>query len=205
MKRPCEIIGTLWFILAVSANTLCAQPYTFDENGNGTSTVLLFNPPVVDPLPYSVASDPTGGITTSPVLIYSLGYGVVSGDVAFMGPDGTTIADLLRFFTPTGSHGSEVIFYSQVGGGSLADVGIPSTTNPVEISESSPVTQWLPSGSQPGAGIVFPVFARFQYAVTVIDTPEPSTTALLFIFAMVWLTGRGSSRAGGFIRKGLQS
>src|ERR1700722_13347451 len=129
MKRLCEIIGAFSFILAISATTVVAQPYFLDENGHGTAVNELFIPPLVTPLQFSVTRDPTGGITTSPVLIYSLGWPVASGDVAFMGPNGT-IADLLRFYNPPGNSGTEVIFYSQPGGGSLADVGIPSTINP---------------------------------------------------------------------------
>jgi len=59
----------LSFALVVSANTLFAQPYTFDENGNGIQLIAL-NPMA---MPFEVAPDPSGGISTSPVLIYSLG------------------------------------------------------------------------------------------------------------------------------------
>jgi len=195
MKRPCQMIGILSFLLALSANMLFAQPFSFDENGNGTMTTLLFNPPRISPLSFEVAPDPTGGITTSPVLIYVLPRTVASGDVAFMDPDGITIDDLLRFFTPAGSYHTDVIFYSQVGGGSLADVGIPVPMNPVERSEVTPEMAWLPGQNQPGWGMGT-VYARWEYDVTVSDIPEPSSRNLLLVSAGVWFLARVSRRKG---------
>ena len=202
MKQSCKAIIALSFILAVSANTLFAQPYSFDENGNGTSEFLLSLPPLLTPLPFEVAPDPSGGISTSPVLIYSLGATVVSGDVALMEPDGSTIADLLRFFTPARGGGSDVIFYSQPDG-TLAGVGIPYSANPVEISEVSPETVWNPGNNQPGAPTgAIPVFSLFQYDI-ITEVPEPSSTALLLVATGVWLTAWGSRRKGFPVRKGL--
>ena len=193
-----RLIGALCFILAASAHTLFAQPFGFDKNGNGTMTDLFLSPPEVTPLPFEVAQDPTGGVTTSPVLMYSLGWSVFPGDVAFMAPYGNTILDLLRFFTPAGSSSSDVIFYSQSGGGSLADVGIPATTDPVEIRETSPVTAWYPNSSlrQPGGVTASPAYARFEYDVTVIDTPEPSSETLLLVSMGVWLGARVPCQKG---------
>jgi len=195
--KPLLCFPLIGIILVVSAGRLAAQPYSFDENGHGTSTILSFDPPLSFPLPSQLTRDPTGGINTSPVLIYILGAPVVPGDVAFVEPGGTTIGALLRFFTPAGGRSSEVIFYSQVDG-SLAGVGIPFTLNPYRINEVSPVTTWTPNGSQPGGGIVFPVFDLFQYNVTVTATPEPASTMLLLAAAGMGLTAWAFRRKGGF-------
>lgn len=199
MKQSCKAIVVLSFILAVSANTLFAQPYWFDQNGNGTryagSISLL-------PLSFEVAPDPSGGITSSSVLIYSLGFPVVSGDVALMEPGGTTVADLLRFFTPAGGTTSDVIFYSQPDG-TLAGVGIPSSANPIQISDVSPETVWNPANNQPGASTgAVPVYASFEYDINT-EAPEPSSTTLLLVAIGIWLTAWGSRREVFPDRKGL--
>jgi hypothetical protein len=186
------------FILVVSASTLFAQPYIFDENGNGIQYVA-YNP---YPLSFEVVPDPTGGITTSPVLIYSLGAPVVPGDVALMEPDGSTVADLLRFFTPAGANTGDVIFYSRVNG-TLAGVGIPYSANPVEISEGSPATVWNPGIDQPGqtTWTALPVWTFFRYTI-ITEVPEPSLTPLLFVGAGVWLKVWYSLRKGCSVQKG---
>lgn len=184
MKPLCKAIV---LILAVGATRLLAYPYSVDKNGNGTETDLLFYPPTVSPLPFEVASDPTGGITNSPVLIYSLGWPVASGDLALMKPDGT-IGDLLRFFTPSGGGNSFLIFYSQtnISEGALADVGIPYTTNPVEISEVVPKTHWVPVlfSSQPGSPMAELLYDFFTYTIIVQSRPVSfSGTNLIWTLA----------------------
>ena len=171
MKPSCKAIIVLSFVLAVSANTLFAQPYSFDENGNGTQ-LIAYQP---FSLPFEVAPDPSGGITNSPVLIYFLGAPVVSGDVALVEPDQSTVSKMLRFFTPAGSGNSAVIFYSQVDG-TLAGVGIPYSADPVQISEVDPQTLWYPVSNQPGAttwGAV-PIWTSFQYNIIITESPTPS-------------------------------
>ncbi len=188
MKQTYRGSVTLGFILMASAGPLFAQPYSFDENGNGTRDVAL-NP---FPIQFQVAPDPTGGITTSPVLIYSLDANVFSGDLELVGP-GNTIDGLLRFFTPAGASASDVIFYAPVNG-TLAGVGIPSPDAPLVIQDTGRTT-WSPGANQPGEGNgSFPVFDDFRYTI-ITGTPEPSTTALLLIAAVLWLTARGVRRS----------
>jgi len=187
MKPSCKAIIVLSFVLAVSANTLFAQPYSFDENGNGTQFIALqpFS------LPFEVAPDPSGGITNSPVLIYVLGAPVVSGDVALMEPGQSTISKLLRFFTPAGGGNSDVIFYSQVDG-TLAGVGIPYSANPVQISEVGQQTLWYPGNNQPGAttwGAV-PVYTSFQYNII---TGSPTPPVYLSGTNLIWHFTNGFS------------
>jgi hypothetical protein len=201
MKRSFKAVIVSSFTLALSASMLFAQPYSLDENGNGIQ-YIAFNP---FPLPSEVAPDPTGGITTSPVLIYSLGAPVVSGDVALMEPDGSTIADLLRFFTPVGGENSDVIFYSQVNT-TLAGVGIPYSATPVKINDVSPATVWDPDQNQPGATTLtaLPVYESFQYTIyNIVPEPEPSSMALLLVASGIWLAARYSRRNDSFVRTGL--
>jgi hypothetical protein len=199
MRQSFQAILVLSFTLVVSATKLFAQPYSFDENGNGIQ-FIAHNP---FPMPFAVASDPSGGISISPVLIYSLGAPVVSGDVALMDPDGSTISDLLRFFTPAGSVNSDVIFYSQVDD-TLAGVGIPYSANPVRISEGSPDTFWFPGGNQPGATTLYalPVWTFFRYDIATA-VPEPSSMALVLIAGGIWLAARYSRRDSPSVRTGL--
>lgn len=170
MKPSCKAIIVLSFVLAVSAKTLFAQPYSFDENGNGTQ-LIAYQPFT---LPFEVAPDPSGGIINSPVLIYLLGAPVVSGDVALMEPGQSTISKLLRFFTSAGGVNSDVIFYSQVDG-TLAGVGIPYSANPVLISEVDPQTLWYPDNNQPGATTwgALPMWTSFQYNIITESPPPP--------------------------------
>jgi hypothetical protein len=198
MEKSFQVIFVLSFTFVISATKLFAQPYSLDENGNGFQYIEL-NP---FPMPFEVAPDPSGGISTSPVLIYSLGAPVVSGDVALMEPDGSTIADLLRFFTPAGGGNSDVIFYSQVDD-TLAGVGIPHSVNPVEISETSPDTLWSPAPNQPGGnGGIHPVSEIFRYDI-ITEVPEPSSMALLLVASGVWLAARYFRRNDSSVQTGL--
>jgi hypothetical protein len=189
MKKSYLLSIALILILALSASPLFAQPYSFDDNGNGIQYVALHP----FPMPFQVATDPTGGITGSDVLVYSLGAPVVSGDVALMEPDGTTVFELLRFYTPVAGGNSDVIVYAQPNG-TLAGVGIPSPVNPVEIPEVSPQTSWTPGSDQPGEATLAsnPVYEFFRYDI--ITAPEPSSPTLLLIGAGILLTAWGYRR-----------
>jgi hypothetical protein len=184
-------------ISVVSAGTLYSQPYILDENGNGSSVSPLLS----FALPFEVAPDPTGGIANSPVLIYSLEESVVSGDLALMESDGSTVAALLRFFTPAGQTSSDVIFYSQANG-TLAGTGIPYSATPTLIRETSPKTGWFPGPNQPGRSTQYalPVGDIFEYYV-VTGVPEPLSRALLLVAAGVWLSSWGCRGRGFSARK----
>jgi hypothetical protein len=200
MEKSFQAIFVLSFTLVVSDNALFAQPYSLDENANGIQFIALHP----FPMPVEVAPDPSGGISTSPVLIYSLRAPVVSGDVALMEPDGSTIADLLRFFTPAGEVNSDVIFYSQVDD-TLAGVGIPYSANPVEISETSPETFWFPGNNQPGGTTLggLPVWTSYSYGINTA-VPEPSPMALLLVASGIWLAARYSRWNSSSVRTGLR-
>jgi hypothetical protein len=193
MKSFYKGILAFSILLLASAGKLFAQPYSFDENGNGLTYAGTDNG---FPLPYQVAPDPTGGITTSSVLIYSLEAPVISGDLELLAPGGSSVDALLRFFTPVGASTSDMIFYAPVNG-TLAGVGLPSSTDPLEITETGSQTFFRPNNiGQPGGGVgTFPVFDVFQYTI-ITATPEPSTTALLLVASGIWLTVWGSRWKG---------
>jgi hypothetical protein len=178
------------FILVASVTALHAQPYTVDGNGNGTLGSIFSQ----SPMPFQVASDPTGGITSSPVLIYSLEFPVVSGDVALTNAAGT-ITDLVRFYTPSGGGNSFLIFYSRTNDPShmISDVGIPYSANPVKISEQS-TTLWDPgSSSQPGylTGAA-PIYAAFKYYIVTVPPGPLSLSGT----NLVWKISGATSLAG---------
>jgi len=189
MRELYKAISLLGFIFAISAGTLRAQPYTLDENGNGTYGSPIAGGPF--PMPFEIASDPTGGITSTPVLIYFLEFQVVSGDLELTNEDGS-VADLLRFFTPSGGQNSAVIFYSQTNG-TPAGVGIPSSANPVKTSVESPITLWFPGSSiMPGfPAAPFPVWDSFQYNIKTTPTSPISVSGT----NLVWhVTGTANAK-----------
>jgi hypothetical protein len=192
MNKVYKGIISFGFIAVVSVSTLYSQPYILDENGNGRSVSTL----VPFALPFEVAPDPTGGIANSPVLIYSLEEPVVSGDLALMESDGSTVAALLRFFTPAGQTSSDVIFYSPANG-TLAGTGIPYPATPTLIGETSPETGWFPGPNQPGRSTEFalPVGDIFEYHI-ITGVSEPTERALLLVAAGVWLTAWGCRGRG---------
>src|SRR5215471_4409278 len=107
MKTACLLI----LFLSIWAGRALSQPLTFDENGHGTNYAGL----IIGgrPVPFTVAPDPSHGITTAPVLIYFMGYQVLSGDIALVESNGA-VSDLIRFFNPIGSLSTDVIFYSDL-------------------------------------------------------------------------------------------
>jgi hypothetical protein len=174
MKKSVKTLVVFGCTFAVSA-TLFGQALptiTFDENGKGNFNGSL--------LPYTVAPDPSGGVTAN-VLIYQLPFQVVSGDVALVEPNQPTgvYSDLVRFFTPATGGQSLLIFYSDVEPGDpldLADSGLPFAPNAIPINEVGPENSngavWTPAPGMPGS-----TSAPVQYNI-VSDVPEPASAAL---------------------------
>jgi len=177
--------------LAASAGTLVAQPFSIDENGNGIDYVAYA---FTTPLPFTIGPDPSGGIASSDVLMYTLPYLVTPGDVGLVEPGQSAISDLIRFFNAPGANHSVIIFYSDIDGPNrdLADVGIPSAPNAVLINETGAEGNngaiWDPTltGGPGNFTGPRPVYSYFSYKI-ISDVPEPGSTALLLGGAGIWL------------------
>src|SRR5215469_8077947 len=190
MKQPRNKIAAIAFILALSANSLLAQfpgGDEFDLNENGVGIVTPIGGTAISEVPSEMATDPTGGITTSPVLIYDLLKPVVAGDVEIMSPDGTSVLDLLRFvdFPPGGGSSGYVIFYSQPDGDALADVGIPATINAnyIQITATGLGAGFSAANNQIGT-----VGGELtEYGIDTSVVPEPSSASLLAVGGGIWL------------------
>lgn len=147
---------------------------SLDENGHGNfSNTNGFNAALVS----SQINDPgPGGLSN--VLNYGLisPPGLIAGDVLLLDAGG--VSDVIRF-DPTTNSGS-VFFYSLPGGGSLADIGLPTATEANNLSLSETIAEtvgYTPIAGQPGfvTGSGGPV----TYTFTSEETPEPSTALLL--------------------------
>ena len=196
MKKLPKILTIIGFTTAIATTTAFGQAngiiFTFDEYGIGTSSGGTV-------LPSSIGPDPSGGVTTSPVLIYNLPIAVLPGDVVLSESGSATNppSDIVRFWNPTGGPATQMIFYSDFSPSdppdAPADSGLPSQLiNPVFINEVGPegnngATYMPVPGQQPGAdpGAVLPI----QYVI-ISDVPEPTAISLalmggsLLLFAL---------------------
>jgi hypothetical protein len=181
MKKFAKVVILFGFTLAVASSTSFAQiTFTIDEFG-GTNHSNL---------PSFIGPDPSGGITTSPVLIYTLPFGVLQGDVTLQ-EYGVTVeySDVVRFWNPAGINQSEIIFYSDFSAtdpaDSPADVGLPGQllSLHVNIPESNSIVTmpevndgaiYVAGPGMPGSISAGPI----QYNI-ISDVPEPSSVALL--------------------------
>jgi hypothetical protein len=201
MKRSIKTSLLLSVLLFAFTNAGVGQPFSFDEDGHGYDIWWFTIPPTYNPLPFTLGPDPSGGIGGTPVLMYSLPYQVVPGDVALMdASQPNVVADLLRFYTPAGNGHTTVIFYSAADAGihQLAEVGIPFSPGAVRITEAGGgETWWSPGGGQPGFyGGPIPVWSVFAYDF-VTEVPEPASLSQAMLGAAgVWLAfRRGVQRA----------
>src|SRR5215469_17149803 len=101
MKNTSNTLLAISCAFVLSAVRLFAQntlTFTFDEFGNIKSPSGLIVAPGV------LQADPSGGLTT-PVLVFTLPFAVVTGDVLFTNAEPGSLlvtSDLLRFWDPTG-------------------------------------------------------------------------------------------------------
>jgi hypothetical protein len=167
------------FTLAVASSTSFAQfTFTIDEFGVGSFGGAN--------VPFTIGPDPSGGVA-GPVLIYTLPFGVVPGDVILSEPGQVPplTSDIVRFWNPVGNpNQSEIIFYSDFSttdpADAPADVGLPTQLfNPITITEMGPEGN---NGAVYVANLGLPgsTSAPVQYNI-ISDTPvpEPGTGALL--------------------------
>jgi hypothetical protein len=156
------LIANLFRLGTAFAACVSSSRYTFDEHGAGYSIFYYTGPDTMctnntTSVPYSVGPDPSGGITNRPVLIYATGdIGTVAGDVALFSTNASgpnVITHLIRFTGEIDPQGARVIFYAADNSGSLADKGIPPSSNPVLIQDHpGGSTYYSPSAGQPGYG-----------------------------------------------------
>ena len=179
MKSSTKILSAIGCACVLTANSVFAQVYTFDEFGKSSSPASL--PPIS---PGVMQADPSGGLTV-PVLVYTIPLPLITGDVVLTEPGQPVpgpFSDVVRFWNPTGINLTQIIFYSDVSAAdpadSPADTGLPQQLiNPVFIPEIGPEGNngalYTPPAGGPGS---FPG-ALIQYNI-ISDVPEPSTVAL---------------------------
>jgi hypothetical protein len=178
MKPSTKTLLAFGCAYAITATSLFAQLYTFDENGNSTGPGI--SPGVMSP-------DPSGGLTV-PVLVYTLPFPVVPGDVGLLenGSTSQSPSDLVRFVSsPATGNISYIIFYSDVetpGSLDLADTGLPPSPNAIIIPEAGTEAgpngaTWTPAPGAPGSPL-----SGVSVAYQIIsDVPEPNAVALVAI------------------------
>jgi hypothetical protein len=146
----------------------------FDENCNGT---FANSTGFTATLPCSLVNDPGPGGLSNAVFYGTLNPpSLVAGDV-FIFEQNETVSDILRFNTSL--QGGGVFVYSNLLGGSLADIGFPSlaNTNVLNILEIGGGVSYTPTAGQPGfvTGAAGPVTYNFISN----PVPEPATGLLL--------------------------
>jgi hypothetical protein len=152
MKKLIQVGIAAVLFTSLSTQTLRAVAFTFDEYGNGYEISGVAGTLFTNPVPGSLMPDPSSGITGSLVLVYTLPFTVTNGDVAIVDANnGNTISHLVRFYSDDFFFNDYAIFYAQDGTHSPADVGIPASSNPVQIMNQGPSgTFWAPTANQPG-------------------------------------------------------
>jgi hypothetical protein len=182
MKRLIKVFLPFGFCAVLTTTPVLAIPFLqttniFDEYGHG----IIQTNGGSQTLPFTVAPDPTGGLLGSNVLIYSLTYLGIKGDVLiFTGdPNISPLDDVIRF-----DGGTNLIFYADSLDGftDLADTLGPP--NPLFTNQVSIVMQSFGNGQ---AAFYTPILGQPGYNASnpnyifLIDTPvpEPSSTILL--------------------------
>ncbi len=180
MKPSTKTLFALGCAYAITTASLFAQIYTFDEFGNSTGPGIT--PGVLQP-------DPSGGVVPAPVLVYTLPFAAITGDVVLLEPGSPAngqFSDVVRFWNPTGVNATQVIFYSDFSttdpADSPADTGLPvNLINPVFINEVGPEGNngalYTPPAGGPGS---LPGAVGLQYNI-ISDVPEPDTLALTIL------------------------
>jgi hypothetical protein len=175
MKTLTKAAILFGFTLAFATSTSFAQfTFTIDEFGGPNTS-----------LPSFMGLDPSGGVA-GPVLIYTLPFAVVSGDVILSEPGlpPTPDSDVIRFWNTTGANQSEIIFYSDFSAtdpaDAPADVGLPTQFQSLAIR----IQEVGPEGNNGAVFVANPglpgsTSAPIQYNI-ISDVPEPGIMTLLF-------------------------
>ena len=166
---------------AVASRGLAATSITVDENGHGTSVAGG----TTNQLTWTLEADPTLGLQGWNVLVYTLPFAGVQGDVLITEPArGNPVGDVLRF-----DGVEDLIFYSEsvTGFDNLADT--PGPPNPFYANIAGPFPEQSPLGFPPDllAWVDYtPGPGQPGYDATALptyrfysDVPEPGSGLLL--------------------------
>jgi hypothetical protein len=185
MNKLTKTAYVLGLVSTLTLGTAYGQlKFTFDENGGGG-------------LPFTLGSDPSGGVTNGPVLIYTLPIGVLSGDLFIneQAPNSSQVSDIVRFWNPLGNpQQSQIIFYSDFSAvdpaDSFADSGLPSS------NLSNFVGGYTEVGPEGNNGVIYTAipfnpgsdptgaFSQIEYdIISDGSVPEPSSVSLVLVGA----------------------
>ena len=171
------IFALFTFCLTV-ANAQNNPLITLDENGNGS---LLFPGGMPIPTVGVLAPDPGPGGLPAALTYNLLGPpGLVAGDLFLVSP---TLSDVIRF-NPAGTgnpgYPASAVFYSNVGGGQLADTGLPTAlyaNNFTVIEDEAAGNFYTPTSNQPG---FVPGFSVTYHLLSVVQgVPDGGSTLLM--------------------------
>jgi hypothetical protein len=188
-KAVCVIATTASCLCITRAQSGFTITITGHEDGQGTlQNSTGFNAP----LPSSLAPDPgPGGLASALTFGLLNPPGLIPGDVLLRDPS-STLSDIIRF-NPTGVNplGPTLVFYSELGGGDLADTGFPTAVyaNNLSLAENTfGPTTYTPTAGEPGfvAGAGGPV-TYVIFSSEVSGVPDTGSSALLLTFGMIAL------------------
>ena len=182
MKKSVLVSLPAALLLFCSTGIVSAATITMDENGNGTNGTT--------PLPFTAnGKNPVPPFQT-PVLIYTLPFTGVVGNVLLTEPETGIPGDVLQF-----NGDGTVIFYSKIDGdNALGERFSPPifpfpVHNSVAISEgSSGSAIYTPTAGEPGFDASGPTYTFISDANATV--PEPASIALLAFGGAALLIGK---------------
>ena len=183
MRKALTSLGVTSVFLIFSMGAGSAATITMDENGSGNINGT--------PLPFTATGTNPVPPFQTPVLVYTLPFAGVAGNVLLVEPESGIPGDVLQF---TG-HGT-VIFYSKTDSDSLAE-GFKPPIFPFPVPNSVLLTEtvsgntdgvfYTPTAGQPGFDASAP---SYHFISDVTGVPEPASVALLFLGSSVLLVKR---------------
>lgn len=178
----------LCFALVICPSLARATSDTsFNENGSGHVFACgSFGCGDLDALLFRSGPDPFDPANGLLPLIYSYPPGYadpVAGDLLIHDGKGM-LTDVVRFL------GKDIVFYSLLGGGELADVGLPTTfmSRFVDLTANGPDLLYTPQDGEVGSGAglahegnLFSTFSITVSSITVSAVPEPASVLLMAV------------------------
>jgi hypothetical protein len=173
MRKTLTYVAWMGIFLICSTVTASAATITIDENGNGNidGTPLPFTANGTNPVPPG----------QTPVLVYTLPFTGVAGQVLLVEPETGIRGDVIQF---TGS--GTAIFYSKTDSDSLAErfqppifpFPVPNSVSITEtVSGNMDGASYTPTSGQPGFDASGPTY----HFISDVVVPEPTSFGLLFL------------------------